>query len=258
MTVNNSETSVDRRAVITGGTKGIGYACAELFARRGYRVLICSRHTDQVNAVAAKLNQHNGHVAGMAADLADPDVGNSIVGRCLDLFGGVDYLVNNAGIYEPIAMVDMTAERWDTTLHNNLRGAALTSAAAARSMRSTGGGSIVNVASVNALAAEADFAPYNASKAGLISLTQTSAIEWADENIRVNCVAPGCIRTPMVDPLVADLSDEVIARYVPMRRLGMPEEIASVVAFLISEDASYITGQTITVDGGTLTRQPML
>ncbi|MFC9764263.1 SDR family NAD(P)-dependent oxidoreductase [Rhodococcus jostii] len=257
--MKNSETGVGRRAIITGGTKGIGYACAELFARRGYRVLICSRNTAQVNTVAAELNQHTGgQVAGMAADLADPDVGNSIVGRCLDLFGGVDYLVNNAGIYEPIAMVDMTAERWDTTLHNNLRGAALASAAAARSMRSTGGGSIVNIASVNALAAEANFAPYNASKAGLISLTQTSAIEWADENIRVNCVAPGCIRTSMVDPLVADLSDEVIARYVPMRRFGTAEEIASVVAFLVSDDASYITGQTIAVDGGTLTRQPML
>ncbi|MGW5147856.1 SDR family NAD(P)-dependent oxidoreductase [Rhodococcus koreensis] len=258
MTVNNSEAGVDRRVIVTGGTKGIGYACARLFARRGYRVLICSRNTAQVDAVAAELSQHGGQVAGMAADLADPDVGNSIVDRCLDLFGGVDYLVNNAGIYESIAMVDMTAQGWDATLHNNLRGAALTSAAAARAMRSTGGGSIVNIASVNGLAAEANFAPYNASKAGLISLTQTSAIEWADENIRVNCVAPGCIRTPMVDPLVADLSDEVIARYVPMRRLGTPSEIASVVAFLVSDDASYITGQTVTVDGGTLTRQPML
>ncbi|REE74741.1 NAD(P)-dependent dehydrogenase (short-subunit alcohol dehydrogenase family) [Rhodococcus wratislaviensis] len=256
--MNNSETGVDRRVIVTGGTKGIGYACAELFARRGCQVLICSRNKAQVEAVAAELNQHNGQVAGMAADLADRDVGDSIVGRCIDLFGGVDYLVNNAGVYEPIAMVDMTAEGWDASLHNNLRGAALTSAAAARSMRSTGGGSIVNIASVNGLAAEANFAPYNASKAGLISLTQTSAIEWADDNIRVNCVAPGCIRTSMVDPLVSDLSDEVIARYVPMRRLGLPEEIASVVAFLVSDDASYITGQTITVDGGTLTRQPML
>jgi 3-oxoacyl-[acyl-carrier protein] reductase len=254
----NESVKSPRRVIITGGTSGIGYACAELFAHRGHQVLICSRDSAHVDRAATRLDDHDGQVAGMVADMADPEVGNDVVSRCLELFGGVDYLVNNAGVYEQIAMVDMTAEGWDATLHTNLRGAALVSAAAARSMRSTGGGSIVNIASINGRAAEANFAAYNASKAGLISLTQTTALEWVDANIRVNCVAPGCIRTPMVDTYIADLSDEAIARYVPMRRLGTPAEIATVVAFLASEDASYVTGQTITVDGGTLTRQPML
>ncbi|MCZ9884714.1 SDR family NAD(P)-dependent oxidoreductase [Arthrobacter sp. B2a2-09] len=254
----DTENHAIRRVIITGGTRGIGRACAEHFARRGDRVLVCSRSASEAEAVAAELQQVGGTVEGMAADLADPEVGSKVVGRCVDLFGGVDALVNNAGIFESTALVDVTADDWDSTMHTNLRGPALTSAAAARVMRAAGHGSIVNIASINGLAPEANFAAYNASKAGLISLTRTTAIELADAGIRVNCVAPGLIRTPMAEPWITGLSDEVVARWAPMRRFGLPEEIASVVDFLISDASAYMTGETLRVDGGTLARQPVL
>ncbi|MFF1832355.1 SDR family NAD(P)-dependent oxidoreductase [Paenarthrobacter sp. NPDC058040] len=247
-----------RRVIVTGGTRGIGRACAEHFARAGDRVLVCSRSASEAAAVALELNQYGGSVEGVVADLADPEVGAQVVGRCVELFGGVDALVNNAAIFEATPVIDVTAEDWDSTMHINLRGPALMSAAAARVMKESGSGCIVNVASINGLAPEANFAAYNASKAGLISLTRTTAIELADSGIRVNCIAPGIIQTPMVEPWIAGLSDDVVARWAPMRRFGRPEEIASVVDFLISDASAYVTGETLTVDGGTLARQPLL
>jgi 3-oxoacyl-[acyl-carrier protein] reductase len=256
--VADTRNHASRRVIVTGGTRGIGRACAEYFARRGDRVLVCSRNASEAEAVAAELKQVGGAVEGVAADLADPEVGHKVVGRCVDLYGGVDALVNNAGIFESVPIVDVTADDWDSTMQTNLRGPALTSAAAARVMRAAGHGFIVNIASINGLAPEANYAAYNASKAGLISLTRTTAIELADAGIRVNCIAPGLIRTPMAEPWITGLSDDVVARWAPMRRFGLPEEIASVVDFLISDASGYMTGETLTVDGGTLARQPVL
>lgn len=254
----DTETHESRRVIVTGGTRGIGRACAEHFARRGDRVLVCSRSASEAEVVAAELRQIGGVVEGLAADLADPEVGVKVIGRCVELFGGVDALVNNAGIFESTSLVDVTAADWDSTMHTNLRGPALTSAAAARVMRAAGSGCIVNIASINGLAPEANFAAYNASKAGLISLTRTTAIELADAGIRVNCIAPGLIRTPMAEPWIIGLPDDAVARWAPMRRFGLPEEIATVVDFLISDASAYMTGETLRVDGGTLARQPVL
>jgi 3-oxoacyl-[acyl-carrier protein] reductase len=245
-------------AIVTGGTKGIGLACADAFAADGYRVLICSRSAEEAERVAAGLSRIDGQVRGTKADLADPDVGVELVGICTDWFGSVDCVVNNAGLFSPTPMVEITAAKWDETLHTNLRGAALLSSAAARAMRSDSGCSIVNIASINGLVAEDNFAAYNASKAGLVSLTQTTAVEWAADDIRVNCVAPGWIQTPLSEPWIGGLSQRDIDRMIPMGRIGEPSDIASVVVFLASDGARYITGQTITVDGGMLTRQPAL
>jgi 3-oxoacyl-[acyl-carrier protein] reductase len=221
--VSDAGTHTGRRVIITGGTKGIGHACAEYFANRRERVLICSRNGAEAEAVARELAKAGGCVSGMAADMAGPDVGNKVIERCVDLWGGVDALVNNAGIFESTPMVEVTAENWDATMHINLRGPALMSAATARVMREAGRGFIVNIASINGRAPEANFAAYNASKAGLISLTRTTAIELADAGIRVNCVAPGLIRTPMAEPWIAGLPDETVARWAPMRRCADSE-----------------------------------
>lgn len=245
-------------AIVTGGTKGIGLACADAFAADGYRVLICSRNAEEAERVAISLSRIDGQVLDAKADMADPDIGVELVGTCMDKFGRVDCVVNNAGIFSPTPMVEMTAAKWDETLHTNLRGAALVSAAAAGAMPSDAGCSIVNIASINGLVAEDNFAAYNASKAGLVSLTQTMAIEWAADGIRVNYVAPGWIQTPLSEPWIGGISQRDIDRMIPMGRIGEPSDIASVVLFLASDGARYITGQTVTVDGGMLTRQPAL
>ena len=245
-------------AIVTGGTKGIGLACAEKFAANGYRVLICSRNEQDADQVAADLSRTNGQVVGIRADMSRPDIGDRLVDACIGTFGRLDCVVNNAGLFISTPMVEMTADKWDQTQHTNLRGAALLSAAAGRVMRSSTGCSIINIASINGLLAEANFAAYNASKAGLVSLTQTLAIELAASDIRVNCVAPGWVRTPLSAPWIGNLPQSDIDRMIPSRRIGEPAEIASVVAFLASDAASYVTGQTITVDGGMLTRQPTL
>ncbi|MEU9885541.1 SDR family oxidoreductase [Sphaerisporangium sp. NPDC051011] len=244
--------------IVTGGTKGIGLATVEAFVRGGYDALLCSRNAAEAAAVADSLGREGARVIGVAADMADPDVGEQLVGACMGEFGRVDCVVNNAGVFARTPLTEMTAEAWDRTLHANLRGPVLLASAAARAMRQGAGTSIVNVASINALAAEADFAAYNASKAGMVSLTQTMAVEWAARGIRVNCVAPGWVRTPLSEPWIGGLSDSDIARMVPVERLGEPGEIADVISFLASPAAAYITGQTITVDGGMLARQPTL
>jgi len=245
-----------RVALVTGGSKGIGYACADEFAAQGYRVLICSRDSDEAERAAAQLSRDVGQVRGVAADLSSPTVGSDLVDTCIEMFGRLDCLVNNAGVFQSTSMVDMTANSWDATLHTNLRGVALLSGAAARVMDA--GASIINLSSINGIASEADFAAYNASKAGIISLTQTCAIEWARQGIRVNCVAPGWTYTPMSAPWIGGISQESVDRMIPMGRIGTPADIAQVVMFMASPAAGYVTGQTLTVDGGMLIRQPML
>lgn len=254
----NMTRTAGKVAIVTGGTKGIGLGCARDFVKNGYHVLVCSRNAQEADQVAAELSREGSHVAGTQADVADPSAGTQIVATCLERFGRLDCLVNNAGIFTPTPMSDMTSEAWDQTLHTNLRGAALVSSAAAEEISASGGGSIINIASINGLMAEEDFAAYSASKAGLISLTQSMAIEWASSGIRVNCIAPGWIETPLSEVWIGGLSQAEIERMIPLGRLGQPTDIASMALFLASEAASYMTGQTVVVDGGMTSRQPVI
>lgn len=256
-----TETSSEDRpvALVTGATRGIGRATAEALAAAGYRLFICSRSEQQAVEAAAEISVAFGtEVRGVGADLADPLVGQQLVGLCMERFGRIDCLVNNAGIFEPTPLDGLTAEAWDKTLNANLRGPALLSAAAAQVMRDHSGCSIINLTSINGLASEADFSAYNSSKSGIIMLTKTLAIELAARGIRANAVAPGWILTSMSEDYVASLPQEHIDRLVPMRRLGVPEDISGVIAFLASDAARYVTGQTITVDGGMLVPQPAI
>lgn len=246
-----------KAAVVTGGSKGIGLACAERLQRDGHSVLVCARHEDEILEATRRL-EVNGPARGLVADVGDPDDCRRIVDECVAAFGRIDALVNNAGVYFPVPLLEMSREDWDSTFAVNVRGPMLAGVAAARYMKEQGGGHIVNISSTNGIMAEPEFAHYNASKAALISLTKTMAIEWAPYNIQVNSIAPGWILTPLSEPWVADLTDEQLKASFPMARVGRAEEIAEVAAFLCRDGAGYLNAETIKVDGGSLAVHPSL
>jgi 3-oxoacyl-[acyl-carrier protein] reductase len=247
---------VDKVALVTGGSKGIGYACAERLLADGYAVAICARNAAEVEAAARTLGER-GKVLGLRADLGSADDCARLVPEATAHFGRIDALVNNAGVYAPVPFLDFTAEVWDALMAINVRGPVLLGGAAARAMRDQGGGGrIVNIASTNGQMSEAEFAHYNASKAAVISLTKSMAVELAPLGILVNAVAPGWVLTPLSEPFVATLGDDALGRISPMRRVGTAAEVAGAVAFLCGPDAGYITGTTVNVDGGLIAMHP--
>jgi NAD(P)-dependent dehydrogenase (short-subunit alcohol dehydrogenase family) len=245
-----------RVAIVTGASKGIGFACAKRLQTAGYSLLICSRKQDEIDRAARELDGEGQRVVGIQADVASPEDCEQIVDRCIEEFGRVDALVNNAAVYVACEFLDITAARWDETLNADLRGPALLSVAAAKHMRESGGGRIVHVSSDNAFAAEADYAAYNAAKGALVSLTRAMAVDLARYNIITNCVAPGWTRTSMTEEYLVTLTAEQLGSVIPLSRAAEPGDIAEVVAFLCDPAVTYVLGQTISVDGGLLARQP--
>jgi 3-oxoacyl-[acyl-carrier protein] reductase len=245
-------------ALVTGGSKGIGYACAERLIADGYAVAICARNTAEVEAAAAKLAGPD-LACGLRADVGSAEDCDRLVPAVVDRFGRIDVLVNNAGVYSPVPFVDFTARAWDDLMDINVRGSVLLGGAAARAMRKQGsGGRIVNIASTNGQLSEAEFAHYNASKAAIISLTKSMAVELAPDGILVNAVAPGWVLTPLSEPFVSTLTQEALARMSPLRRVGTAAEVAGAVSFLCGDDATYITGITLNVDGGLTAMHPAI
>jgi NAD(P)-dependent dehydrogenase (short-subunit alcohol dehydrogenase family) len=246
---------VDQVALVTGGSKGIGYACAERLLADGYEVAFCARDQAGIDAAVARLGGGD-RVLGLRADVGRPADCAGLVAAVTERFGRIDVLVSNAGVYAPVPFLDFTADRWDTLMNVNLRGPVLVSVLAARVMRESGGGRIVHIASTNGQLSEAEFAHYNASKAALISLTKSMAVELAPLGILVNAVAPGWVLTPLSEPFVATLDAEALGRISPLRRVGQAAEVAGAVSFLCGPDASYITGITLNVDGGLTAMHP--
>ena len=247
---------MDKVALVTGGSKGIGYACAERLLTDGYAVAICARTADEVKAAADRLGGP-GKVLGLRSDVGSVDDCAALVTTVLNHFGRIDALVNNAGVYYPIPFLDFTANDWDELMNINVRGPVLIGGTAARAMRDQGtGGRIVNIASTNGQMSEAEFAHYNASKAAIISLTKSMSVELAPHGILVNAVAPGWVLTPLSEPFVGTLSQEVLGRISPLRRVGTAAEVAGAVSFLCGPDATYITGTTVNVDGGLIAMHP--
>ena len=240
-----------RVVVVTGAAQGIGEACARLLCTDGARVSLWDVDDARGRALAASLQAHYVHcnVASKAevdAALADT------VAAC----GRIDGLVNNAGIFRAAPFLDIAEADWDAVIDVNLKGSFLAGQAVARRMVAQGsGGAIVNMSSVNGRLAIPTIASYNASKGGIDQLTRVMALALAEQRIRVNGVAPGTIATELAAKAVLT-SEEAKARIMsrtPMKRLGEPAEIASVVAFLLSDAASYMTGETVLVDGGRMT-----
>jgi 3-oxoacyl-[acyl-carrier protein] reductase len=247
--------TADRVALVTGGSKGIGYACAKRLLADGYAVAFCARQQAEIDAAAARLGDPD-RVLGLRADVGSAADCAGLVAAVTGRFGRIDVLVNNAGVYAPVPFLEFTAERWDALMDINVRGPVLISVLAARVMRDLGGGRIVHIASTNGQLSEAEFAHYNASKAAIISLTKSMAVELAPYQILVNAVAPGWILTPLSEPFVATLDGDALGRISPLRRVGEAAEVAGAVSFLCGADASYVTGITLNVDGGLTAMHP--
>jgi NAD(P)-dependent dehydrogenase (short-subunit alcohol dehydrogenase family) len=244
-----------RVMVITGASQGIGAACARRVARDGAAVALWDVNDATGLALQAELQAKGIPALYLHCNVADKTQVDAALAATLVRFGRVDGLVNNAGIFKAAPFLDVTEADWDAVIAVNLKGSFLVGQAVARQMVQQGRGAIVNMSSVNGTLAIPTIASYNASKGAINQLTRVMALSMADQGVRVNAVAPGTIATELARAAVLT-SDEAKARIMmrtPMKRLGEPEEIADVTAFLLSDAASYVTGEIVVVDGGRMT-----
>lgn len=238
-------------AVVTGGAQGIGAACARRLAQDGASVSIWDVDAERGQALAGELGDQGQY---LSCDVSDKSAVDAALANTLARFGRVDQLVNNAGIVRPKNFLDITEAEWDEVIGINLKGAFLVGQAVARAMVAQGGGAIVHMSSVNAVMAIPSIATYNVSKGGIAQLTRVMSLALIDQGVRVNAVAPGTIATELARKAVmADQASRArLMSRTPMRRLGEPSEVADAVAYLLSDASSYITGETLFVDGGRL------
>lgn len=240
----------DQVAIVTGAGRGIGRAVAIALATEGAKVVVnYSRSADAANEVVQIIESAGGEAIAVQADVASAEQVAQMVSRAIERFGRVDILVNNAGITRDKLLLRMTEEDWDAVLDTNLKGAFLCVKALAPSFLKQRSGVIINVGSVIGKVGAAGQVNYSASKSGLVGLTKSLAKEMGARNVRVNAVAPGFIETEMTAVLKPE-QIETVTKMVPLNRLGTADNVAKVVAFLCSPDASYIHGEVISIDGG--------
>jgi NAD(P)-dependent dehydrogenase (short-subunit alcohol dehydrogenase family) len=239
--------------IVTGGADGIGLACAALFAAEGASVVIADIDAEKGEPAARALASAGGEVVFMRTDVGEAADARALVAATVERFGGLDVLVNNAGVIKTADFLEISEADFDAVLRVNLKGAFLVGQAAARVMAERGRGAIVNMSSANAVLAIPNQVPYVVSKGGLNQLTKVMALALADKGVRVNAVGPGSILTNILKVVMNDdAARRKILSRTPLGRCGEPEEVAKVVAFLASDEASYLTGQCIYPDGGRL------
>ncbi len=245
-------------AIITGATSGMGAATARLFAEEGARVLLCSRNTEKGRTIEKDINSSSGEAYFVSADVATPEGNEKLVSKTMERFGRIDIIVLSAGMLGLGSITEVSSETWHQTIETNLSSVFYLLRHAIPEIKKTGGGSIVIIGSIASFKAFPNHAAYCASKGALVPLVKQIALDYAP-NIRVNLISPGPVDTPLIwnsarafpEPAVAV---EAAGRSTLAGRLGQPEDIAKAALFLASDDASFITGTSLTVDGGILTK----
>ena len=239
-----------KTAVVTGGSRGIGRAiCIEL-AKQGANIVVnYSGSEDKAKQVVSEIEQLGAKAIAVQANVAHSDAVDSMMKQAIEVFGTLDILVNNAGITRDNLLMRMKEQEWDDVVDTNLKGVFLCTKAVTRQMMKQRAGRIINISSIVGVAGNPGQANYVAAKAGVIGLTKTCAQELASRNILVNAIAPGFITTEMTDSLPEELK-EAMLKQIPLARLGQPEDVAKAVVFFASDQANYITGQTLHIDGG--------
>jgi NAD(P)-dependent dehydrogenase (short-subunit alcohol dehydrogenase family) len=241
-----------RTAIVTGGSRGLGKEMAEALAEAGARVMLCARRTEWLDKTVDEFRERGFTVEGMACDVSDPGEVQKLVDASVAKFGSLDILINNAGISWGAMPEEMPLDKWQKVIDVNLTGCFLMAQAAGREMLKQGRGSIINITSIAGMTSSANgpfYAGYVASKAGLIGLTRELAASWGRRGIRVNAIAPGFFPSRLADP-VLDIYERSIQENNVIPRVGRPGELKGITVFLASDASSYITGQTIAVDGG--------
>lgn len=242
-----------RVAVVTGGSRGLGKEMADGLAEAGASLMLVARREQWLTPAIAEMKTAGFACEGMVCDVSNPEQVGAVVDRTLEIFGGLHILVNNAGVTWGAPIEEMPLDKWQSVIQTNLTGAFLFSQRAGRVMLARGGGSIINVASVAGLKGTSGFGAsivgYSASKGGLIAMTREMAARWGRQGIRVNAIAPGFFPSRMTEKVLEQVQAHYEA-HVPMGRIGREGELKAVAVFLASAASSYITGQTLVVDGG--------
>lgn len=243
-----------RTAIVTGGGRGLGQYMAEALSDAGANVVICSRKLEPLEEVRSEIEARGGQALAVACDVTEPDDVEKVISAAEETFGGVDVVVNNSGATWGAPAEEMPLEKFDQVMRVNVRGTFLMAQAAGRRMIERGsGGSIINISSVAGIVGgHPDYMQtvgYNTSKGAVISMTRDLATSWAPHNINVNAIAPGWFPTRMSGGLI-DKHEQKMLDGIPLHRFGNPEDLKGVVVFLASPAASYVTGQTVVVDGG--------
>ena len=239
----------DKVVIITGASQGIGRTMATVFAESDANVICVARSEDKIKELSSEIENKGGRAIPIACDIGDGDAFSNTIKSVVDQFGKLDILINNAGITRDALLMRMNESQWDEVIQTNLKGAFFGMKAAIRPMMKNKFGRIINITSIVGLTGNPGQANYAASKAGLIGMTQSIAKEVGSRGITVNCIAPGWIDTEMTEELPENSKRDLLDR-IPIGKIGKPENIAHAAVFLASDEASYITGQTITVDGG--------
>ena len=239
----------DKVAIVTGGSRGIGKAIALRLAAEGAKVVVTATTPEGADKTAAEIRQNGGQAVGFAANVAEVKQVEALMKATVEQFGGLHILVNNAGITRDNLVMRMSDEDWNAVIATNLTGTFNCMRAASKIMMKQRSGKIINLTSVVALMGNKGQANYCAAKAGVIGLTKSVARELASRNVQINAIAPGFITTDMT-AVLPEAAKTAMVQSIPLERMGTPEEVAGVVAFLASADADYLTGQVLNVDGG--------